>query len=74
MTESLETHQSPEFMTEVFTQFTELLKQSLLHLNNLDPMFLHLNSLVAANPSFTDRSSGCPDLPLEICGRSTTLT
>ena len=55
--DSLETRQSPEFLTEVFTQFTELLKHSLLDLNDLDQMFSCLDSLVEADPSFAYRVS-----------------
>ena len=52
---------SPAFLTESFVQFQELLKQALMDKNNLMQMKNHLDSLVAADPTFSFRMSHAED-------------
>ena len=53
--------ESPAFLTEVFVQFQELLKEALLDKNDLIQMKDYLDSLVAADPTFSYRMSHADD-------------
>lgn len=53
--EDLDNQQTPEFLTEAFKQFQELLQESLLDQNDLQQIITYLDSLVACDESFTYR-------------------
>ena len=51
-TDDLDNQQSPEFLTEAFTQFKELLKEALMDRNDVHQLKTHLKSLAEADPAF----------------------
>ncbi len=47
--------ESPEFLTEAFSQFQELLKEAMLDQNDLKQMEQYLDSMASCDPTFTYR-------------------